>query len=269
MRSMAYEGVGSLKRYIDHPIDCRDNANETTEINLKLRNQMFHLIDLLNGSVKIEFEEIPDDQVLLTFASGQTNKDVIINDIDCWTTDSKSMVVSNLIENETQTFCLMDKGDQTVSPLDCLSILPRNSLYDPASDAVWLTEDDKLLAIGLLVMGLIICLVIGFGIGMWIVKRQSIARNNRKQSISSRPDMMPPDWKHYNRNEDFPYTDNDNVSIASDRSSYVMAVNPSRFDLIKMKLEKSENPTVHESGNLYDLEDMPYSKVFYLFLVNL
>lgn len=160
-------------------------------------------------------------------------------------------------------FCLMEKESKTVSPLDCLSILPRNSASDSVPDAVWLTEDDKTLFVGLLVMGLIICLILGFVIGMWIVKRQATATNCRKVSSFSRPDLISSDWRHDNRSDDngYPYTDNDTISVASDRSSYVAAVNPSRFDLIKMRLEKAENPTPSQSQNLYDLEDMPTLKV--------
>lgn len=222
---------------------------------------MLRLRDLLNGSVEIEFEHIPSNHVLLTFASGQSNKDILIENIDCWTTTDNYMVVSNLLANETQTFCLMEKDAKTVSPLDCISILPRNSLEDSELDSVWLTEDDKALAIGLLVMGLIICIACGFGVGILIVKRQLNTKNRRKLSTSSRPDLVSPDWKHDNRDFSFPYND-DTMSIVSGKSTYVAAVNPSRFDLIKMRLEKSENPTQHESENQYDLEDMPYSKVY-------
>lgn len=213
----------------------------------------------MNGSVKIEFEQIPTNHVLLTFVNDKSNKNATIDEIDCWTTVNDSMIVTNLSENETQTYCLMEKEAKTVSPLDCLSILPRNMDFD--QDSAWLTEDDKALAIGLLVAGLILCLVFGFGIGMLIVKRQ--AQNKRNESRFIRPDLISSDWKHDNKKEDigYPYTDNDTMSIASDRSNYVAAVNPSRFDLIKMRLEKAENPVPCDSENLYGLEDMPYLKV--------
>lgn len=217
---------------------------------------------MLNGSVKIDFEQIPYDHVLLTFANDQSNENSTINQIDCWSTIDNSMIVSNLTSSETQTFCLMEKEAKTVSPLDCLSILPRNSEIESSLDSVWLTEDDKALTIGLLVLGLILCLGFGFGIGMLIVKRQVQWRNRGKQSgLSSRPDLISSDWKSDKRNEDigYPYTDTDTISMASDEGSYVAAVNPSRFDLIKIRLEKAENPEKVE--NQYDLEDMPSSKV--------
>lgn len=218
----------------------------------------------MNGSVKIEFQQIPYNHVLLTFANDQSNKNATIDEIDCWSTVNDSMIVSNLAENETQTFCLMEKEAKTVSPLDCLSILPRNMALDSDEDSVWLWEDDKALTIGLLVAGLIICLVFGFGIGIVIVKRQAKAQNCGKETSFSRPDLISSDWKHDNPNEDigYPYCDNDTISISSERSDYVAAVNPSRFDLIKMRLEKAENPAPSKSENLYDLEDMPSSKVY-------
>lgn len=214
---------------------------------------------MLNGSVKIEFDQIPQNQVLLTFANDRSNKNALIDHINCWSALTNSIVIENALENETKMFCLMDKQAKTISPFDCLSILPRNNYS--GSDSVWLTEDDKVLAIGLLVMGLLIFLCFGFGIGVFIVKRKLNAKNNRKQSTLSRPDSMTPDWKHDKRNGlSYPYTDNDTASIASGKS-YVTAVNPSRFDLIKMRLEKAENPYCVENEIQYDLEDMPYSKV--------
>lgn len=244
-------------------IDCYDSSNKSIEVNIQSRSQLLRLSDLSNGSVKIDFERIPYDQVLLTFASNQSNKNAVIDQMDCWSTVNDSMILTNLMENETQTFCLMGKDATTVSPLDCLSILPRNSELDSSSDSVWLTEDDKTLAIILLVVGLILCLAFGFGIGMLIVRRQVNARNNKKQSDMSRPDLISSDWRNDKRIEDngYPYTDSDTISMASDRGSYVAAVNPSRFDLIKIRLEKAENPVPHVSENLYGLEDMPDSKV--------
>lgn len=219
--------------------------------------------DLANGSVKIDFEFTPYDHVLLTFANDKSNQNAAIDEIDCWSTVNDSMVVAKLIGKETQTFCLMEKEATTVSPLDCLSILPKNRASDASSDSTWLTEDDKTLAVSLLVVGLILCLALGFGLGMLIVERQANARNNRKQSDMSRPDLISSDWRNDKRNEDigYPYTDSDTISMASDRSSYVAAVNPSRFDLIKIRLEKAENPAPHLTQNIYDLEDMPSSKV--------
>lgn len=246
-----------------HSIDCYDDTtNKTIAVNIQSRNQLFRLIDLLNGSVKIDFDRIPYDHVLLTFENDQSNANATINQIDCWSTIDDSMIVSNVFGSETQTFCLMEKEAQTVSPLDCLSILPRNIDIESTPDSVWLSEDDKALTIGLLVLGLILCLVFGFGIGMLIVKRQVQWRNRRKQSgLSSRPDLISSDWKSDKRNEDigYPYTDTDTISMASDEGSYVAAVNPSRFDLIKIRLEKAENSEKVE--NQYDLEDMPSSKV--------
>lgn len=215
---------------------------------------------MLNGSIKIDFERTPYDHVLLTFTTDQSNKNAMIDNIDCWSANNDSMIVSNLDTNETQMFCLMEKEAKTVSPLDCLSILPKNSAF--ISDPVWLTEDDKALAVGLFVMGIILCLVFGFGIGMLIVNRQVHTRNTRKKSsFSSRPDLISSDWNNDKRNEDtgYPYTDNDTISMASD--NYIPAVNPSPFDLIKMRLEKAENPVIHQSENQYDLENMPYLKV--------
>lgn len=245
-----------------YPIDCNDTSNNTTiPVNIQSRNQLFRLVDLLNGSVKIEFEQIPENHVLLTFTNDQSNQNATIDEIDCWSTVNDSMIVSNLSEHETQTFCLMEREAKTVSPLDCLSILPRN--MNSVQDSAWLTEDDKALVIGLLVAGLILCLIFGFGIGMLIVRRLANDQNYAKEGRFSRPDLITSDWKHDHRNNDiaYPYTDNDTLSIASDRNDYVAAVNPSRFDLIKMKLEKAENPIPCEIENLYGLEDMPYSKV--------
>lgn len=249
-------------------INCSDTSNnETRTINIQSRNQLLRLNDLLNGSVKIEFEEIPANHVLLTFVNDQSNKNATIDEIDCWSTVNDSMIVTNLSQNETQTYCLMEKEAKTVSPLDCLSILPRNMdiEQDSDQDSAWLTEDDKALAIGLLVAGLILCLVFGFGIGMLIVKR--LAQNQIKESRFTRPDLISSDWNHDNKNEDigYPYTDNDTMSIASDQGNYVAAVNPSRFDLIKMRLDKAENPVPCDSENLYGLEDMPNLKVIGLF----
>lgn len=253
---MPYRLTSSLQS-----IDCRDNnSDRTITINIQSPNQLFRLIDLSNGSVQIDFDRIPHNQVLLTFNSDQSNVNAT-NEIDCWSTINDSMVVDKLFGGETQMFCLMGKDAGTVSPLDCLSILPRSGEYD--SDSVWLTDDDRALAIGLLVMGLIICLGVGLAIGIFIVRRQTKAKNYAKPGGLARPDLISSDWRRSNCNGTYPYTDNDTISVASDMGvdNYVAAVNPSRFDLIKMRLEKSENPEQHESQNQYDLEDMPYSKV--------
>ncbi len=223
------------------------------------------MIDLLNGSVKIDFEHIPSDHVLLTFANDQTNKNADVNGIECWSSIvNNSIIVSQSFRSgETQMFCLMEKEAKTVSPLDCLSILPKNGSLVEDEDSVWLTEDDRALAIGLLVMGLILCMVVGVVIGIVIVKRQV---NVKKRAGLSRPDLIGSDWNSDRRSKvaSYPYTDTDAMSVASDRSSnYVAAVNPSRFDLIKIQLEKSENPAPHQSQNQYDLEDMPSSKVLF------
>lgn len=240
-------------------IDCHDDtANETVKVDIQSRNQFLRLSDLLNGSIKIDFDRTANNHVLLKFANDQSNEDSTIDEIDCWSIVSDSIIVSNVLGNETQTFCLMEKEAKTISPLDCLSILPRasGSDSDSTSDTVWLTEDDKALAIGLLVTGLILCLVLGFGIAVLIVKRQANAEKFTKQSVLTRPDLISSDW-----NNDKTYTDGDTISMASNRSCYVPAVNPSRFDLIKMRLEKAENPVPCEMENQYGLEDMPYSKV--------
>ncbi|XP_037036383.1 uncharacterized protein LOC119074378 [Bradysia coprophila] len=257
---MCSEGESEIDTFIRltsslQSIDCRDSSNQTIPVDIQSRNQPFSISDLSNGSIKIVFDEIPRDHVLLTFNSDQSNVHAS-NDIDCWSPINDSMVVDKLYDGETQMFCLMEKDASTVSPLDCLSILPRNSASD--SDSVWLTEDDKSLAIGLLVMGLVICLGVGFAFGLLIVKRQAKAQNYGKQSGLARPDLISSDWRSSKANESYPYSDNDTISVASDQ--YVAAVNPSRFDLIKMRLEKSEKPEQNEGQNQYDLEDMPYSK---------
>lgn len=238
-------------------INCRDNSNQTIQVDIQPRNQLFNLSDLSNGRIRIDFYQIPHDQILLTFNSDRSNVHAT-DDIDCWSTINDSMVVEKLYGGETQMFCLMEKDASTVSPLDCLSILPRS--VDSDSDSVWLTEDDRSMAIGLLVMGLIICLSLGFAIGIFIVKRQARAQKYVKPRCSSRPDLITSDWRNSKINESYPYTDNDTISVASDKD-YVAAVNPSRFDLIKMRLDKSENPDQQQSQNQYDLEDMPYTKV--------
>lgn len=218
---------------------------------------------MLNGSVEIDFDHIPLDHVLLTFTNDQSNENVTAQGIDCWSEMSESVVVSKSFESDTQMFCLMEKEEKTVSPFDCLSILPRNGGEESNADTVWLTEDDKALAIGLLVTGLILCMILGISIGILIVKRKANSKNSGNERQFSRPDLIT-DWRNDQSNAkvSYPYTDSDTISVASDSSNYVPAVNPSRFDLIKMQLEKSENPDRHESKNLYDLEDMPYLKVY-------
>ncbi|KAJ6636262.1 hypothetical protein Bhyg_14850 [Pseudolycoriella hygida] len=232
-------------------IHCPSASDETIEVNIQSRNQLFRLSDLSDGSIKIDFERIPYDHVLLTFTNDRSNKEATVKEIDCWSTANLSMTVPNALGDETQTFCLMEKDAKTVSPLDCLSILPRNGAQDSGSDLVWLMEDDKALVVSLLVVGLIVCLVFGFGIGTLIVRRQVNARKYAKRRTESRPDLITSDWR-----DGHPYAESDTMSVVSDRSNYVPA--PSQFDLIKMRLEKAENP--NESENQYGLEDMPYSK---------
>lgn len=216
----------------------------------------------MNGSANIDFGTTPIDKVLLSFANNQSNKYDAFDQVNCWSPTNTSIMINNLTENDTHTFCLMNESAQTVSPLDCLSFRPRNALDD--YDPIWLSDADKPLAIGLLVMALLICLAFGCGIGVLIVQRQANVQNRFKQNFSTRSESMTPDWKRENKIRDFsyPYTDDDTASIASGKS-YVTAVNPSRFDLIKMRLEKAENPVQIESENQYDLEDMPYSTVWF------
>lgn len=54
------------------------------EVNIQSRSQLLRVSDLLNGSVKIDFERIPNDHVLLTFTNDQSNENAEINDIGCW-----------------------------------------------------------------------------------------------------------------------------------------------------------------------------------------
>ncbi|KAJ6645386.1 Leucine-rich repeat-containing protein 4B, partial [Pseudolycoriella hygida] len=145
-----------------------------------------------NGDINLNFEDEMDStsSVIVWFNEEQNSGHVVGDQINCFDKEGvASIPITDLTDNKIYSFCLMDKGSTSVSPLDCISYMKRQLRNDP----VWLFESSKTLTLTLMIISLTICVLIGMGIGYWVSVRTNNEAGNfstkTRNSVDSNPDM--------------------------------------------------------------------------------
>ncbi len=127
-----------------------------------------------NGEVNLKIETEEDTNSIAVIWFDENHKSEEINCIS--KNEITSIPITNLKNDMTYSFCLLDKNNTSVSPLDCISYAKRDV------QTVWLFESTKPLTVTLVVISLALNVVVGIAIGFWMVKHNPFSKHNNESS---------------------------------------------------------------------------------------
>lgn len=146
------------------------NVEGTTKIAIVPKMQAIRL-DITAEGASIKLEKTSSNLILIWFKSETFTNDTLeyhqnTNVSDCFTDLSNPIHITNLDNNTTYTFCLMNITQQTVSPFDCLSYHHQRDV----EQFTWLYENSKSVTICIAVFSCIASIIIGMIMGAIFMK---------------------------------------------------------------------------------------------------
>lgn len=122
------------------------------------------------------------------------------DEIVCQSSDTAVFTIRNLTHNTAYTICLVDKGETTISPLDCMPYYFQ--VTDPNDDdAPWILEEDKVKVISFVACGGIVSIILGVFLSYILIRSNPTwLRGNKRivrvaNSTNSDVMIMPPEWR--------------------------------------------------------------------------
>lgn len=200
------EGIGSPAAMMTK--ECFDEiTNECEDILIKGQTKIKDVIIDEHGVVTIEIdvETYSKNWVVIWFHTKMSSDGVqeyyeSSDEIVCQSSETAIFTIRNLTINTAYTICLVDKGETTISPLDCMpyyfEVLDENN-----DDAPWILEEDKVKVISFVACGGIVSIILGIVLSFVLIRNNPTwLRGNKRivrvgSSVNSDVMIMPPEWR--------------------------------------------------------------------------
>lgn len=180
--------------------------NSTKTIYLKQHVQVTNIWKGIDNDIFIEVDiSIAKRFVVIWFNSSSSEEvnefyEAIEADIGCQSSNTTVYRIGNLYFDTTYTICLIEKTEETVSPLNCMPyVLDSDEYYH---DTMWIGEEDKVKTIGLVVFGIFVNIIFGLILSIvlirknptWLKGNKRIVRVSNAATGITNVVIMPSEW---------------------------------------------------------------------------
>ncbi|XP_058834184.1 uncharacterized protein LOC131691640 [Topomyia yanbarensis] len=136
------------------------NVFQTSEINIHKRSKTFVVSDAQEGAVEVLLEQYYPNSLILWFYDTSSSTVFPINIEDssnCAEISGRTVRITNLAPNKNYIFCIFYMNEISISPFDCLP----HKLLPTYGQRSWLTEDDKIIVISILISSVLVAILTG------------------------------------------------------------------------------------------------------------
>lgn len=165
--------IPDISNYLEQ--ECHDESESIAVlVKIKLPEQMLRITEINSVELGIHVDYFDRDVALIWFESEppymHPENSVIcrVSKEPLGTIVPQTIFINNLRENTNYLFCLMDIESGTVSPFSCISYF-MGAAELPAIES-WLSDEEKTLFIGMVVLSIFLCILFGSFMGYVLLR---------------------------------------------------------------------------------------------------